>query len=114
MIVDDCLIDPDIQSHSPSQEGQDMEERLKAIVFSDDELERILEYKEEAGAVDARVAVLNAISVASDRLEFKDDVVVRCKNCIYHENQGTSFGWVPCMEIMTGDDWFCGSGKRKS
>ncbi len=39
--------------------------------------------------------------------------LVRCKDCIYHENQGTSFGWVPCMEILTGDNWFCGSGKRK-
>lgn len=39
--------------------------------------------------------------------------VVRCKDCIYHENQGTSFGWIPCMEILTGDNWFCGSGKRK-
>lgn len=89
-----------------------MEERLKAIVFSDDELERILEYKEQAGAIDARVAVLNAISVASDRLEFKDEVVVRCIDCKHYDSitQSCNTGW----DGIFLPDFFCADGERRA
>ena len=65
----------------------------------------------DRNSVLARVHV-GVLAHAKEYLMEQPDVV-RCKDCIYHENQGTSFGWIPCMEIMTGDNWFCGSGKRK-
>ena len=87
-----------------------MEDRLMAIVFSDDELERILEYKKLAGAMDARVAILNAISVASDRLEFKDDTIVRCNDCKYYNCIEQSCAGFDGIFLP---DFFCADGRRK-
>ena len=38
--------------------------------------------------------------------------VVRCKECRFWKNQGTSVAWLPCMEVQTGGNWFCASGKK--
>ena len=38
--------------------------------------------------------------------------IIHCKDCRFWKNQGTSIGWLPCMEVQTGGKWFCGSGKK--
>ena len=38
--------------------------------------------------------------------------IIRCEECMYRNNTGASTHWLPCMEVATGDYWFCGSGKR--
>jgi len=40
--------------------------------------------------------------------------VVRCGECKYwYAEIGASTGWLPCQEIATDRNWFCGSGKRR-
>ena len=41
--------------------------------------------------------------------------IVRCKDCKFR-NEGyrrTTVKWLPCMEMMTGGNWFCGSAERR-
>ena len=45
--------------------------------------------------------------------EYSPDELVRCRDCMYWKNQGTSTGWLPCMEIKTRGNWFCASGKKE-
>ena len=42
--------------------------------------------------------------------------VVRCKDCLYYENEIARMNqtaWLPCMEVKTGGNWYCGSGRKK-
>lgn len=38
--------------------------------------------------------------------------VVRCKDCRWRHDDSNPM-WLPCMEIMPRDDWFCAYGERK-
>lgn len=38
--------------------------------------------------------------------------VVRCKDCHWRHDDSSPM-WLPCMERMTDDDWFCGDGVRR-
>ena len=40
--------------------------------------------------------------------------VVRCKDCMYWKNQSTSTRWLPCREMKTFGNWYCGSGRKAS
>ena len=41
--------------------------------------------------------------------------VVRCKDCKYSDEnwRRVSVRWLPCMDVRTGSNWFCGSAERK-
>ena len=49
-----------------------MENRKTLIEFTDEELDRILDYMEVSGSVTVQVAVMNAISIAMDDIDFKE------------------------------------------
>lgn len=41
--------------------------------------------------------------------------IIRCKNCKYHDERqrDTATMWLPCMNVQTENNWFCGSAERK-
>ena len=41
--------------------------------------------------------------------------VVRCKDCKYSDEnwRRVSVTWLPCMDVQTGSNWYCGSAERK-
>ena len=39
--------------------------------------------------------------------------VIRCKDCKWRINQDESTEWLPCMEIVTPSDFYCGSAKLR-
>lgn len=41
--------------------------------------------------------------------------IVRCKDCKFRDEgyRRTTVKWLPCMEMMTGGNWFCGSAERR-
>ena len=44
------------------------------------------------------------------------DTIVHCKDCIYWKNGYMDYAihpWLPCMEIKTDRNWYCGYGVRK-
>ena len=50
-----------------------MENEKVTIEFQGDDLNMILEYKKQSGAVDIQTAIMNAISIALDDQEWKLD-----------------------------------------
>ena len=42
-----------------------------------------------------------------------DELVVRCKDCIYWKDQSGTPKWLPCCEIQTSGMWFCADGERR-
>ena len=41
--------------------------------------------------------------------------IIRCKDCKYRDEnwRRVSVRWLPCMEIRTGSNWYCGSAERR-
>lgn len=40
--------------------------------------------------------------------------IIRCKDCKYQDEnwRRVSVRWLPCMDVRTGSNWFCGSAER--
>lgn len=56
-----------------------------------------------------------ALSEIREMLETAKPEIVRCKDCKYHDENGRriSVRWLPCMDVRTGSNWFCGSAERR-
>ena len=42
--------------------------------------------------------------------------IIRCKDCKYQDKnlRSVSVRWLPCMDVRTGSNWFCGSAERRT
>lgn len=42
--------------------------------------------------------------------------IIRCKDCKYQDEnwRRVSVRWLPCMEVRTGSNWYCGSAERRT
>ena len=42
--------------------------------------------------------------------------IIRCKDCKYRDEnwRRVSVRWLPCMEVLTGSNWYCGSAERRT
>ena len=40
--------------------------------------------------------------------------IIRCKDCKYQDEnwRRVSVRWLPCMNVRTGSNWYCGSAER--
>ena len=40
--------------------------------------------------------------------------IIRCKDCKYRDEnwRRVSVKWLPCMDVRTGSNWYCGSAER--
>lgn len=40
--------------------------------------------------------------------------IIYCKDCKYRDEnwRRVSVKWLPCMDVQTGDNWYCGSAER--
>ena len=40
--------------------------------------------------------------------------IIRCKDCKYQDEnwRRVSVRWLPCMDVRTGSNWYCGSAER--
>jgi len=52
--------------------------------------------------------VLDAIALLNAQ-----EVVVRCKDCIYWKSNLLTHFWKPCDVVSTDKDWYCPCGKRR-
>lgn len=41
--------------------------------------------------------------------------IIRCKDCKYRDEnwRRVSVRWLPCMDVRTGSNWYCGSAERE-
>lgn len=78
-----------------------------------DELEERLHAN---GCLDAElVSEMNRSIGYIMRLPSLQPEIIRCKDCKYndYEWRRLSIRWLPCMDVRTGSDWYCGSAERK-
>lgn len=42
--------------------------------------------------------------------------IITCKDCKYSDEnwRRVSVRWLPCMDMRTGSNWFCGSAERRT
>lgn len=60
--------------------------------------------------------VQEAIRKAMDTMPtIEQPEIIRCKDCKYSDEnwRRVSVRWLPCMDVRTGSNWFCGSAERK-
>ena len=50
-----------------------------------------------------------------DELPSAQPEIIRCKDCKYSDEQcrRVSVRWLPCMDVRTESNWFCGSAERR-
>lgn len=59
---------------------------------------------------------IKALRSATDiNVATKEPEIIRCKDCKYRdENQRmVTLTWLPCMDVRTGSNWYCGSAERR-
>ena len=61
---------------------------------------------------DEDVSVAYVLGIINEQPE----AVVRCKDCKFSDPKlrGISSKWLPCMEIQTHRNWYCGSAERRT
>lgn len=59
--------------------------------------------------------IVIAVRKRIEELPSAQPEVIRCKDCKYRDEnwRRVSVKWLPCMEIQTGDKWYCGSAERR-
>ena len=76
-----------------------------------------------AVAIDMAIAALGTRPDASDcwgcncpKIEqaLGKPEIIRCKDCKYRDEnwRRVSVRWLPCMDVRTGSNWYCGSAER--
>ena len=50
------------------------------------------------------------------RLPSAQPEIIRCKDCKWRDEnwRRVSVRWLPCMDVKTGGNWFCGSAERRT
>ena len=58
--------------------------------------------------------LLEVIVYQLENLPSAQPEIIRCRDCKYQdENQRrVSVRWLPCMEVQTDSNWYCGSAER--
>ena len=61
------------------------------------------------GCMEAAKSVLG-----EDELPAVQPEIIRCKDCKYRDEnwRRVSVRWLPCMDVRTGSNWYCGSAER--
>ena len=54
------------------------------------------------------------IHLVRDIAPSEQSEIIRCKDCKYQDEnwRRVSVRWLPCMDVRTGSNWFCGSAER--
>lgn len=71
----------------------------------------------DGGSTITKAFILAMINTRSITPTVKDaEQVVHCRDCKYWKDlvaRKDQTAWLPCMEVKTQGEWFCGSGKKK-
>lgn len=91
-----------------------MDDTISRQAVIDEAEEWIETYNSGRGGKRERDAIKRVISRIK-KLPSAEPEIIRCKDCKYQdENQRrVSVKWLPCMDVRTGSNWYCGSAERK-
>lgn len=77
----------------------------------DDDEESPMTYKDER-----LLEVNKVITTQIKAIPSAEPEIVRCKDCKYRDEnwRRVSVRWLPCMDVRTGSNWYCGSAERRT
>ena len=91
---------------------------ITAMPFDWIETQNLLEkYLKDNGAdFDALCREYISENVKDDHLPSAEPENIRCKDCKYQDEnwRRVSVRWLPCMDMRTGSNWYCGSAERRN
>lgn len=82
-----------------------------------DWLDDWLREAEEAATRQRKYVLAGALNTIRGNLKHVPTVeVIRCNECKYQDEgyRRIAVRWLPCMEVKTGSNWYCGSAERKN
>ena len=62
------------------------------------------------------IGLAKEISKQLKQLPSAQPEIIRCKDCKYRDEnwRRVSVRWLPCMEVLAGSNWYCGSAERRT
>jgi hypothetical protein len=108
-VLDSLTLDYNTRRNQEQRRGQINEdiETIKALPSAQPEptLEQIEEYCHK-----------RCLSIVDNALlhKYAQAEIIRCKDCKYQDEnwRRVSVRWLPCMDVRTGSNWYCGSAER--
>ena len=91
---------------------------IDAFVMGNELLRRMLDDTDVVGVERAKyewgLGLIEAYIADMKALPSAQPDVIRCKDCKFRDKgyRRIAVKWLPCMEMRTGSNWFCGSAKR--
>jgi len=62
-------------------------------------------------AIDVASGYCHPVNIADElrKLPSAQPEIIRCKDCKYRDEnwRRVSVRWLPCMEVLTGSNWYC-------
>jgi len=94
-------------------------DRLISLQAAIDTLFELYEYQRDIDPTEAADLVRQGIYLAEKKIEqlpSAEPEIIRCKDCKYQDEnwRRVSVRWLPCMDVRTGSNWFCGSAERRT
>lgn len=89
-----------------------------SLIKRQDAIDKVKEwietYNSGRGGKRERDAIKHVISEIK-KLPSVESEIIRCKDCKYQDEnwRRVSVRWLPCMDVRTGSNWYCGSAERK-
>ena len=62
---------------------------------------------------DLPIAVHYDMLALAQKLPSVHPKIIRCKDCKWRNNQDGATGWLPCRELVTPSDFYCGWADRR-
>ena len=66
----------------------------------------------QSDAIKAEAALVRYVK----KIPSAEPEIIRCKDCKYRDEnwRRVSVRWLPCMDVRTGSNWYCGSAERRT
>ena len=100
---------PDTKAVRSKRGCVDLAERVTATFYDQ-------EYEEWTQQTVTIADVLDSVCDEYTILPSAQPDIIRCKDCKYQDEnwRRVSVRWLPCMEVRTGSNWYCGSAERRT
>lgn len=86
----------------------------RKIIYLDDAIETVCE--EVMGVFSVSLSIgYDVAEAALEKLPSAQPEIIRCKDCKYRDKnwRRVSVKWLPCMDVQTSGNWYCGSAERE-
>lgn len=88
---------------------------MKDTIYRQDAIDAVNAYL-GLSAVSRTVQNMTSIQEILEKLPSAQPEIITCRDCKYSDEnwRRVSVKWLPCMDMRTGSNWFCGSAERRT